>query len=87
MHLKPPNLPVTCVDCAGALREIVLFGRGEVHPITGSAVDAAVIHYTDANAVRGAWLGLFQISGDVKSLMCSACGRIFLYGVAKPTKD
>jgi len=81
------SLPTICPDCAGSMREVTLFGRGLQKSVSAAAVDAAVVHYTDAKATRSTWLSMFQVEGDVRSMLCRACGRLFLYGVPKPDPD
>jgi hypothetical protein len=40
-------LPTTCPDCAGPMREVTLFARSALNPISGAAIDSAVAQYTD----------------------------------------
>jgi hypothetical protein len=81
--MVPSALPTTCPDCGGALRAITLFGRGPQNPISGAATDTAVIYYTDAEANRSPWLSMLDIQGEVRTLMCRGCNRLFFYGVPK----
>lgn len=74
------TLPTQCPDCEESLREVALFGRSAQNPVTGAAVDTAVVYYTDAEATRSTWLQMFDAEGEVRSMLCRACGRIFLYG-------
>ena len=80
-------LPTACPDCSGTMREITLFGRSSQNPISGAAIDAAVVYYTDAEAARSTLMQMFNVEGEVRSLMCRECGRLFLYGVPKPDED
>jgi hypothetical protein len=77
----PAALPSACPDCAGPLHEITLFARSAENPISGAAIDTAVVYYTGAEATRSTWLSMFQVRGEVRTLMCGKCARIFLYGV------
>lgn len=74
-------LPTACPDCGGSLKDVTLFGRGPANPLSGAATDAAVMFYTDAEAVRSPWLAMLEVEGEVHSMLCRACGRIFFYGV------
>src|SRR6476619_7439884 len=74
-------LPTSCPDCAGTMREVTLFGRSAVNPLSGAGVDAAVVYFTGADATRSIWLSMFKVEGNVRSLLCRECGRMFLYGV------
>jgi hypothetical protein len=76
-------LPTTCPDCAGPLREVTLFGRSAQNAISGAAIDAAVVYYTNAEATRSTWLSMFEAEGELRSLMCRACRRLFIYGEPK----
>lgn len=76
MSLETPS---ACPDCGGSLREITLFGRGMSNPLSGIAVDAAVVHFAAAQARPGFWLGMFDAEGTVQSLLCDECRRVFLY--------
>lgn len=76
-------LPTTCPDCAGPLFAVTLFGRSSRNPVSGAAIDAAVVYYTNAEATRSTWLSMFEVEGEVRSMMCRACGRLFLYGEPK----
>jgi hypothetical protein len=62
---------------------VTLFGRGPENPISGAAIDAALLYYTDAAGERGSvWWGFGMLTpkGTVRTMMCTACRRIFLYG-------
>ncbi|MDR3577787.1 MAG: hypothetical protein P4L50_28305 [Anaerolineaceae bacterium] len=72
-----------CPDCSGELTKITLFGRGWENPITGLADDAEVGYYTDVDAERSTFKGMFKAKGSVESFLCNHCGRIFLYGTQK----
>ena len=74
--MKPTSLPVTCADCAGSLREVLLFGKS----------DASAVQFADAKEPRN-WVGMFKMEGKVRSLMCNGCGRLFLYGVSESHED
>jgi len=69
-----------CPDCNGELTKITLFGRGWENPISGIAVDTELSFYTDEEAKRGNFAGMFKAKGSVESFVCNDCGRIFLYG-------
>jgi hypothetical protein len=72
-----------CPDCSGELVAIKLFGRGRENPISGAALDAEVVYYTDENAERSFILGMLEATGIVRATMCSVCRRIFLHAVPK----
>lgn len=85
--MTQPALPTACPDCGGAMREIILFGRGPQNPLSGAACDTAVVHYTDAKATRSAWLEMFDVEGEVRSMLCRKCNRLFLYGLPNANSD
>jgi hypothetical protein len=70
----------TCPDCGGELEAVTLFGRGPENPLSGAAIDAAVLHYADPDGKRGWAFGMLTPKGRVQSLLCTSCRRIFLYG-------
>ncbi len=72
-----------CPDCGGLLQGIALFGRGPSNPLSGAAIDTAVLYYTDAGAKRSRWLEMLEEQGTVETSMCTACHRIFLYGIPR----
>jgi hypothetical protein len=62
---------------------VTLFGRGPENPLSGAAVDTALVYYTDGDPERGSvWLGFGMLTpkGKVRTLMCTACQRFFFYG-------
>jgi len=71
-----------CPDCKGKLTAIKLIGTGWENPLTGIAVQTDLRSYSEADAQRGSFSGVFPQTGQVESFMCNDCGRIFLYGVA-----
>jgi uncharacterized OB-fold protein len=80
MSTSQSDLPNACPDCGDSLQPVQLFGRGPANPLSGAALDAAVIYYTDAGAERSTWLSKFEEKGRVEARMCASCRRIFLYG-------
>src|SRR5262245_46141119 len=76
----PPAREEACPDCGGSFAPIKLIARGFENQLTGSADDAEVKLFAEADASRGFWFGMFTQAGRVRALMCQACGRIFLYG-------
>lgn len=70
-----------CPDCKGELEAIKLFGRGWKNPVSGAAIDAEMIYYTDASAERSSFRSMFDAAGTVQATMCRECQRIFLHGV------
>ena len=62
------------------MRTVKLFGRGWENAI-GLAVDTELVFYTGAGAERSGLSGMFKAEGWVESWLCSACGRILLYGI------
>ena len=69
-----------CPDCNGELTQILVYGRGWQNPITGMGIDAGIGFYTDIDAERGAFTGMFKPKGGVVSFICGSCRRIFFYG-------
>ncbi len=86
VEMTPSVPPSRCPDCAGSMRAVQLFGRGPKNPVSGAAVDAAVVHYADGETSRSTWLEMFDVAGEVRAMMCQACGRIFLYGTPRSEK-
>ena len=72
-----------CPDCNGELRKITLFGRGWENPITGLGVDAEIAYYSDEEAERGTFTGMFKVEGNAEAYLCKQCGRILLYATEK----
>jgi uncharacterized protein YbaR (Trm112 family) len=75
-----------CPDCKGKLTGIKLIGTGWENPLTGIAVQTELRIFSEAEAQRGSFSGVFPAAGKVESLMCTECGRIFLYGSAVTSK-
>ena len=71
-----------CPDCKGRLTEIKLIGTGWENPLTGIAVQTELRIFSEAQAERGSFSGVFPQAGKVEPYICNECGRIFLYGVA-----
>jgi hypothetical protein len=69
-----------CPDCDGELIKIKLISRGWENPISGIAVDADLGFYAEGDAERSGFSGMFKPAGTVESYLCTACGRIFLFG-------
>lgn len=65
-----------CSDCDGILQEIIVIDRGHANT-------TRIQEYAAADAKRSLWTGQLPIAGAVKSYMCSECGLIKSYGVAK----
>jgi uncharacterized OB-fold protein len=74
----PPT--TVCPDCGGELAPVKLFGRGSENPFSGAAIDTELSYYTDADAQRGTWLGMFTERGRVRTTLCQSCRRLFLHG-------
>ena len=72
----------TCPDCNGELAGIKLIGRGWENPLSKLAIDTELDYFTEAEADRNGFSGMFRPKGRVESFLCGACGRIFLYGIA-----
>jgi len=70
-----------CPDCGAALVEIKLFGRGAENPLSGAAIDTAVVYFSDADASRSWGFAMLKEKGMVRATICPSCHRIFLYGV------
>ena len=75
-----------CPDCKGSLVPIKLIAEAWENPISGIAVQTDLQFYTGAEAERRFLTGKFVPAGLVESYLCSACGRIFLYGTPKTDK-
>jgi hypothetical protein len=64
----------TCPDCKATMHEIRLIDKSHM----GSHDE---MEYALTDESRGLWgMGNFPIEGRVMAMMCSACGRISLYG-------
>lgn len=67
----------TCPDCKAAMHEIRLIDKSHY-----GAHDE--LEYALPEENRGLWgLGNYPIEGRVVAMMCSACGRISLYGAVR----
>jgi hypothetical protein len=66
-----------CPDCKAAMHEIRLLDKSH----GGFHED---MEYALAEDSRGLWgVGNYPIEGRVMAMMCSACGRISLYGAVR----
>jgi hypothetical protein len=72
-----------CPECGSELTPIMLFGRGPENPLTGAAVDAALLYYVEKGAGRSMMLQKFSEIGHVLAAICSSCRRIVLRGQPK----
>jgi uncharacterized protein YbaR (Trm112 family) len=70
-----------CPDCKGRLKEVKLIGIGWENPLTRIALQTELTIFSEAQAQRGSYSGVFPQAGKVEPFMCRLCGRIFLYGV------
>jgi hypothetical protein len=76
-----------CPDCKGMLTGIKLIGTGWENPLTGIAVQTELRIFSEADAQRGSFSGVFSQAGKVEPFICNDCGRIFLYGVIRGEKE
>jgi len=81
--MSQSTLENQCPDCGGGLTAIKLFGRGWENPVSGAAIDAEVVHYAEADAVRSTFKSMFTETGTVRATLCGECRRIFLHGDPK----
>jgi hypothetical protein len=79
-QLQSVSLP-PCPDCGADLVEIKLFGRSGENPLSGAAIDTAVVYYAHVEARRGWAFGMLKEQGGVRATICTSCHRIFLHGV------
>ena len=70
-----------CPDCRAGLVEIKLFGRSAENPLSGAAIDTAVVYFAYAEASRSWGFAMLKEKGNVRVTMCTSCHRIFLHGV------
>jgi hypothetical protein len=72
-----------CPECGSELTPITLFGRGPENPLSGAAVDAALLYYVEQGAGRSMMLGMFTEIGHVLAAICPSCRRIAFRGQPK----
>ena len=67
----------TCVECQGAMSPIIVMDKDR-YGNTGPAPQSLTYRLPDDK--RSFWTGAYPTAGTVRAVMCSACGRIALYG-------
>jgi hypothetical protein len=65
----------------------VLIGTSWENPLTWIAVQTELRRFSEAQAQRRSYSGVFPQAGTLKPFMCRDCGRIFLYGLTKEQRN
>lgn len=71
-----PRQTRVCPDCHGTLDLIRIIDKGHFN-FPGS------LEYARIDAQPGFWTGSIPVEGKIDSLICTTCGRVFLYGSPK----
>jgi hypothetical protein len=69
----------TCPDCEGALRPFKLIDATEIQ-LGGKGTRHVGLAYASARAKSSLLGSHIKAEGLVTGVLCSSCGRIFIYG-------